>query len=336
MPSSRHSDNRAESALPSDERVPHPPDGAGERPCKLDLQYFTDPERCPLMVRRGARRAFELFLFLAHRTMQSGGRAVRPSHKALCGACGLDPLAPASKPAMSRLLRLLRDDFGVIDYQPVRNRRPEILLRPAASHADPWNPPHYVYFQDGWGPNDQQAFAALHRRAFAAEFMYFVSQFEAALAWRKHDRRYWFFPLERIATTFHVSTQFAAVGLRALVDLGVMRVRYGQYQPQAAGEDVARANRYYFVGLAELSHCSEGLEKLKAEYAAEHPLACRLAAELANGRTVKNVRGLCELIAHYGATAVHDAVAMVAKYQRRNPRRRLAYVSALLRATGPS
>ncbi len=37
--------------------------------CKLDLQYFTTPGLCPLMVRQRARKAFELFLYLAHRCL---------------------------------------------------------------------------------------------------------------------------------------------------------------------------------------------------------------------------------------------------------------------------
>lgn len=307
---------------------------APQPPCKLDLRYFTEKDRCPLMVRRGARRAFELFLYLAHGFLKSRGQALTPSHEALCRACGLKPQDRASGPAISRLLRQLRDTYGVIDYEPVRNRRPQIVLRPPGPLPDPWNPPHYIYFRHGWGAQDRTTFQTLGRRAFAAEYMYFLSEYEASLARRKHDRAYWFFPLDRIAATFHMSTQFAAVGLRALVDLGVMRVRYGQYQAGPATNDVARANRFYFVGLAGLGRRTQELELVEAEYEAEFPVACKLAGELSNGLTVKNVRGLCQLLAAYGAPVVTHAVTALTQYQRCNPRRHLAYLEAVLRPRG--
>jgi hypothetical protein len=303
-------------------------------PCKLDLGYFTHSERCPLMVRHRARRAFELFLFLADCSLRSWGQPVSPSHEAMCLACGLEPQEPASKPEMSRLLRLLRDVYGVIEYEPVRNRRPTVRLRPATDVSDPINPRHYIHFRRGWSKTDRQTFAALGARAFPAEYMYFLCQYESALAERKHGRAYWFFPLERISATFHVSRQFAAVGLRALVELGVMHVRYGQYLAAPAGGEIARANRFYFLGLSEVYRRDRELQLLRAEYEADFDLAQQLAVQLTNGRTVKNVRGLCQLIAQHGQAAVNEAVAKLGKYQRRNPRRRLAYLTAMLKLQG--
>jgi hypothetical protein len=59
--------------------------------------------------------------------------------------------------------------------------------------------------------------------------MYLIAKYESALASRKHGRSYWFFPLERITETFHVSPQFASSGLRGLVELGMMHVSHGQF-----------------------------------------------------------------------------------------------------------
>jgi hypothetical protein len=73
---------------------------------KLDFRNFT--ALCPRMVQRRARRAFDLFLYLAGRFLYTGGQAISDSHEQLCQACRLDPLDPASRPAMSRLLRMLR------------------------------------------------------------------------------------------------------------------------------------------------------------------------------------------------------------------------------------
>ena len=95
--------------MTEDERDPQEMVEARQPPWKLDLAYFTRPDRCPLMVRQRARRAFELFLFLAHRWMASEGQTIAPSHAEMCAACGLDASNPSSAPAMSRLLRLLRE-----------------------------------------------------------------------------------------------------------------------------------------------------------------------------------------------------------------------------------
>lgn len=95
---------------------------------KLDLGYFTTPPRCPLMVRRGARGAFELFLYLADRFLENNGQPVVADHKALCRACGLDPQAPHSRSAVSRLLGSLRTGFGVMEYEPGKRHRPQIRL----------------------------------------------------------------------------------------------------------------------------------------------------------------------------------------------------------------
>ncbi len=97
---------------------------------KLDLGYFTEPDRCPLMVRRGARGAFELFLYIAHRFLKSTGEPVSADHEAMCRACGLDPAGSHSRSAVSRLLRSLRNTFGVIEYEPLQRRRPVIRLAP--------------------------------------------------------------------------------------------------------------------------------------------------------------------------------------------------------------
>ena len=83
------------------------------------------------MVRRGARSAFELFLHIAHRFFEGNGQPVLANHKDMCHACGLDPDSPHSRSGISRLLRSLRSTFGVIDYQPVQRRRPQIRLAPA-------------------------------------------------------------------------------------------------------------------------------------------------------------------------------------------------------------
>ena len=297
---------------------------------KLDLAYFTEPNRCPLMVTHRARRAFELFLYMAHRCMTSWGEPISPTHEELCLACGLDPQKQVSRPTLSRLLRALRDTYGVIDYQPVRKRRPEIRLRPTRHLADPLNPPHYVYLHHGWGTSNRQVFETLGNRAFAAEYMYLISQYEAAVALRKQNRDYWFYPLTAIAATFHVSTQFASIGLQALVDLGVAWVSYGRYESRLAGEEVARANRFYFVGLSGRRRREEELQQVDDDYEADSATARAFAKELINGQTAKNVRGLCQLIATYGKKAVAQAVASLEKSRRNNPRRRLAYIATVL------
>ncbi len=149
---------------------------------KLDLGYFTEPGRCPLMVRRGARGAFELFLYLAHRFLESNGEPVSAEHKLICRACGLDPDGPHSRSAVSRLLRSLRNIFGVIDYEPLQRRRPQVRLAPARPGAEILNPRHYVYFQGGWSGQRRATFDTMGPRAFSAEYMYWIAEYESALA----------------------------------------------------------------------------------------------------------------------------------------------------------
>ena len=196
---------------------------------KLDLGYFTEPGRCPLMVRRGARSAFELFLYLAHRFLEGHGEPVLAEHEAMCWACGLRSDNPHSRSAISRLLRSLRATYQVIDYQPIRRRCPLIRLAPSRPDTDILNPRNYVYFPEGWSGNRRAVFNVLGPRAFCSEYMLFVSKYESALARVKHGRAYWFFPLEKISKMYRVSTDFAGMGLRGLVQLGIMRVAHGQY-----------------------------------------------------------------------------------------------------------
>src|SRR5580700_7942416 len=71
---------------------------------KLDLAFFTLPDRCPAMVRQGSRKSFELFLFLAHQFLAAYREPISPTHEELCGACGLDPTAANSRSTLSHLL----------------------------------------------------------------------------------------------------------------------------------------------------------------------------------------------------------------------------------------
>jgi hypothetical protein len=297
---------------------------------KLDLAYFTEPGRCPLMVRRGARRAFELFLYLAYRFFENPGQPVPADPEAMCRACGLDPEGPYASSAISRLLRSLRNTFKVIDYEPRQRRRPQIRLAPARPDADLLNPRHYIYLENGWSAHRRTVFDTLGSRAFATEYMYWIAQYESALARIKHARPYWFFPLEKISQMYHVSVQFAGTGLRGLVELGIMRVTHGQFGLKATNHEFGAANRYYFEGFGKILQRQRQLEDLQGEYAEELPLAKALATQLTNGQTVKNVQGLCELLAVYGESPVRQAFDRIMPQPPRSLKRRLAYVRALV------
>lgn len=292
--------------------------------CKLDFRYFTNPALCPLMVRQRARRAYELFLYLAGRFLHTGGQEISASHEHLCRACRLDPLDLASRPAMSRLLRMLRETYQVIDFTPVRKRRPSITLR-APGPGDLLAPQRYVYFT-GFSPSAQKLFECLGSRAFAAEYLWVISQYEASLAERKYQRAYWYYPLERISASYHISGQFASAGLRALVDTGLIAVSYGQQYLEARKEEFGKANRYYHRGLDQALRREELLWPVECAYPAEFETAKRMATALINGMTVKNVTGLCRLLARYGEGDVAAIIEQLQGYQRRNLRRRLAYV----------
>ena len=70
--------------------------------------------------------------------------------------------------------------------------------------------------------------------------------------------------------------------------------------------------------------------QLKHEYGAIFPLAHRLSRELANGPTVNNVGALCELLATHDEESVREAVGRLSSHRRQSPRRRLAYLRAML------
>ena len=129
---------------------------------------------------------------------------------------GFEPADPHAQSAISRLMRALRTRFRVIDFQPVKGRRPEVRLLPAKPATDPINPRHYVYFNEDCGADRRTIFSALGGKAFAAEYMYLIAKYESALARTKHDRAYWFYPLEKIAKGYHISSRFAGLGLRGL------------------------------------------------------------------------------------------------------------------------
>jgi hypothetical protein len=160
--------------------------------------------------------------------------------------------------------------------------------------------------------------------------MYWIAEYESSLAKGKHDRSYWFFPLEKIAKMYHVSTQFAGTGLRGLVELGIMRVVPGQYGLRAPNNEFGAANRYYFEGLGEPAWRQRQFEDLESEYGKVFDAAKTLAVALTNGQTVKNVEGLCELMTAYGETNVQRAMERVASLPSRSLKRRLAYVLAIV------
>ena len=281
------------------------------------------------MVTRRAQAAFELFLYLAYRFLREGHQPVVPAHEELCAVCGLDPNLSQSRSAMSRLLRSLRATYQVIEYTPIQRRRPEIRLALPRPGADIRNPRHYVYFE-GWDVNRRALFQPLGNRAFAAEYMFFVAQYESALARIKHQRPYWFFPLERISATYHVSQRFASVGLRALVDLGIMRVVPGQYGRHSRQGEFGAANRYYFEGLGEPARRDLLLRELRLRYPKEFDAAFSFCHALHNGATAKNITGLSELISIHGTERVRTAVEQVSGTSPRSLRRRLGYVRWLL------
>lgn len=295
---------------------------------KLDLRYFTDARFCPAMVRRRSRRAFELFLFLARRSLDAYGEPISPTHEELCRACRLDPDESHARVTLSRLLRDLRSTFGVIDYEPARRRRPQIRLVPPAPDGYSLHPEQYIYLEGVWNDSTLPYFDRLGSAAFAAEYMSIISAYEAAMARAKQGRAYWFYPLERIAATFHISTGFAGTGLRGLVELGVLRVAYGQFGMTPNADEFGRANRYYYEGLSEIDRRDEGLRRLAAEFEAEFPRALEWSAVLTNGATLKNVGGLCELIRQQGPTAVVTGIERLQRLPRRSLKRRLPYLAA--------
>ena len=195
------------------------------------------------------------------------------------------------------------------------------------------NPRHYVYFGGGWSQHHRETFAALGPRAFSAEYMYWIAEYESALARVKHGRAYWFFPLDKISAMYHVSARFAGMGLGSLVELGIMRVAHGQRGQWAPNHEFGAANRYYFEGLGGIVRRQWQFENLEQQYARQFDLARALAGELTNGQTVKNVQGLCELLAAHGETPVRQAIEQVATLSRRSLKRRLAYVRAIVGKT---
>jgi hypothetical protein len=283
------------------------------------------------MATRGARRAFELFLYLAHRALAAAdGAAVSPSHEELCRACGLAPAVQASRPALSRLLRELRQRYEVIDFNPVQRRRPEIRLLPPQGASDPHHPPHYVWLTEPWSAEHRAIFDHQGADAFAAEYLYLIADYQAEVASRKHGRLYWFMPLAQLAKFYHLSEQFAGRGLRALVRLGVLSVTPGQYgRPNQ--EHFGPANRYYFGGLGAIQAREEKLQDVEKRYDRKvFVRASRLALRLLNGATAKNVEGICELICEHGARRVENAVKSLGRLPPRSLCRRVGYVSALL------
>jgi hypothetical protein len=297
---------------------------------KLDLAFFTRPDRCPAMVRQGSRKSFELFSFLAHQFLVAFCEPVSPTHEDLCGACGLDPVAPNSRSTLSHVLQKLRDRYGVIEYERVRRRRPQIRLMSPTGETASAECRHYVYWDEPWGVATRRRFERLGARAFAAQYMYAISQYEADLARVKHHRDYWFFPLDRLSATFHVSAQFAHSGLQALVELGVMHVTPGQFQRDAPNDEFGRANRYFFQGMEGVERRQSQLKELRAKYGRSFRAALPLADALTNGRTAKNVRGLCELIKTHGCGDVRLAIQKIGELPSRSLKRRLAYVHWLL------
>ena len=297
-------------------------------PCKLDLGYFTQPQFCPKMVRHKSRRCFELFLYLAKAFMNAFGQPISPTSIELCHACGIDPAKRHSRTILSRLLRSLRTDFRVIDFQPIKRRRPQIRLLPAMPAANLLNPQHYIYFAEGWSSNDRALFGTLGKRAFAAEYMYLIARYESALARSKHGRSYWYYPLDRISATYHVSTRFAGVGLRALVELGAMHIAHGQYRIIAPNDEFGRANRYYFEGLSAVFQRQQEYGLLGEVNGPAFEVAKTLSAELANGATIKNVEGLCLLLATVGELEVRNVIQQISSLPKRSLKRRLAYVRA--------
>ena len=281
-------------------------------------------------MRQRAQSAFELFLFLARRCLKAQGEPISPSHEDLCRACGLDAKHANSRAALSRLLGRLRKTFGIIDYEPVRRRRPQIRLRPIDATADVLNPRHYVYLGEPWDGRDRAVFDALGSRAFAAEYTYILATYEAALARTKHHRAYWFYPLDRFSRTYHISPRFASLGLQALMDLGVMRISYGRRDMVAAEGEYGRANRYYFEGLPAIAERQRHLSVLADQYPSTFELARALSVELTNGPTVRNVEGLCALFSAYGEVKVREVLVRLSHYRKGNPRRQLAYVRAVV------
>ena len=161
--------------------------------------------------------------------------------------------------------------------------------------------------------------------------MWVISRYEASWAKRRHERDYWFRPLEKLAERYRISPQFAGRGLRALVETGLLAVSYGQRFLQPPNDEFGTANRYYHQKLDHALRREELLWPLQDEYPAEFAAAQRMAAALTNGRTVKNVGGLCRLLARYGEPAVAAAIGQIERYRRRNLRRRLGYVEGILR-----
>ena len=124
--------------------------------------------------------------------------------------------------------------------------------------------------------------------------MYLIGKYESALAQVKHARSYWFFPLEKIATLYHISPRFSGTGLRGLVELGALQVVPGQFSITAPGDQFGKANRYYFQGLEEVADRKRRMEEVRDDHPRQFAVAEVLSRKLINGATTKNVAGLWE------------------------------------------
>jgi hypothetical protein len=297
---------------------------------KLDLRFFTSDDRCPAMVRQKSRKSFELFMYLAHRFLRELREPISPTHEELCNACGLDPTAANSRSTLSHLLDKLSRRYAVIEYERVRRRRPKIRLRALDPGCQLDEPRHYVYLDEVWTPELRGNLDGLRARAFAAQYMYAIAKYESDLAGLKHQRPYWFFPLERISAAFHISPGFAYTGLRALIELGVLHFVPGQYGRAAINDEFGRANRYFYRGLAGITQRRSQLRELRVEHPDSFDRALRYADVLTNGRTAKNVRGLCDLMSAHTVNEVEAAINALSQLPRRSLKRKLGYLRWLL------
>ncbi len=298
---------------------------------KLDLRFFTDKKTCPLMARRRSRRAFELFLAVAFESLKSFGEPIQLTHEQLCDACGVPVDASSARSTISKLLRQLREEYRVIDYQPIRRKRPilELIILGQKHGETPIQ--NYVYHNEPWTGYQQRAFEQLGSRAFSAEYMYMIAKYEAALAGSKQNRSYWFYPLEKISRDYHISQHFACSGLRALVHLGIMSVNYGQYGIVPSADEFGRANRYYFHGFSATIRRQQELGELRRQFPNEIDDALELALVLTNEASVKNVLGICKLVTYHGIQPVRRVIASLSKLPVRSLKRRLSYAQSLLR-----
>ena len=313
-------------AIKTDPTAALPPDVVAR--IQVPAALLVDPALAPQMLASRDERAFDLYMALLRyrHEAEANGHSTTDASFALddarvAGDLGMEMEPNACRRQISKTLRKLQDEYGLLDATFGYGRPIEVRLTAAAVKKDTFSLP-LAYWSYGVG----------RQLPLTADVAYLVALNETL---RSDTAPRWSASREALSKRYAIPSRSIGIGLLELERLNLLKItRYPH--PPGGDYNTRPPNSFQLLPLRSAAEQEAVWEALRKRHGAT-PLseARRLATTIDRPHHPAVVADLLHCIATYGLQATEEATATVAAMHRSNPMRHPGFIITTLHRMTP-